>query len=200
MPFIPEIVTYINDELKGGSLNKKILQPAKFDGLSTTVFRSKSGSKDSEQLPAIISASGQVELITPDQKYALQVYHKCTRKAYSIQKKGSVGDAYDYKLAADMQMIVIMNADRTGRTKDMLEPVIMFGIPQRLSKQMISDLKLGSSMITVIESVMDHNAVSKSEYPQSPMIFNEKMGIFMIRYRIETTFSQACVDACLCQP
>jgi hypothetical protein len=200
MPFISEIVSYINEELKGGSLNKEKLQPGKYFGLSTTVFRSKSGSKEQEQLPAFISASGKIELITPDQKLALQVYHKCTRKAYTLVKKGSVGDSYDYKMTADMQLVVIINTGRTGKAKDMLEPVLVFGLPQRLNSKLMNDLKIGSCLITVVDSVLDHYSVSKSEYPQSPIFFNEAMGIFMIRYKIETTFSQACVDACLCQP
>jgi hypothetical protein len=66
MPFINEIVTIINDELKGGSLNKEKLQPAKFYGLSTPILRKKGS--DNEQLPAIVTADGKIEVIAPDGK------------------------------------------------------------------------------------------------------------------------------------
>jgi hypothetical protein len=198
MPFINEIVTIINDELKGGSLNKEKLQPANFYGLSTQIVRKKGS--DTEQLPAIVTADGKIEVIAPDAKYALQVYHKCQDKSYSYEKKGSVGDSYYIKMIADMQMIVILNTKRSARTKDLLEPLIMFGMPQRLTAAVMGDLQLNNSLIRPFASILDQFQVAKSEYPNSGYFFNEQICCFMIRYKIETIFSQACIDACLCQP
>lgn len=200
MPFLNQITDYVNQSLKAGSLNKEKLQPAKFYGLSTVISRSVNGSKDQskiEILPAIVSADGKSTPITPDSKMAIQVYHKLGNKAYSYEKK-SYGDDYFIKCSSDMTMVVITNSKLTGKAKDVLEPVVLFGIPQRISQALIAELKINSCLITPLASNMDHLQVFRQEFPQSEYFLNEQISMFSIRYKIDLTFSQACVDQCLC--
>lgn len=199
MPFINQILEFINQELKNGSLNKEKLQPAKFHGLSTVITRSNKGKTPDklETLPAMIDEAGKVELITLDSKLALQVYHKLLGKAYSYEKK-SYGDSYLTRCVSDMTMIVITNCELTKSAKEVLEPVILFGLPQRLSVALIADLKLNSCLITPVSSNMNHPEIYRQEYPKADYALNENLSMFSIRYKIETTFSQACIDACLC--
>ena len=200
MPFLNQIITFINDDLKARSLNKEKLQPAKFYGLSTVVTRSTKGSKETsklEQLPAIVDANGKDTPITLDSKLAIQVYHKLNSKAYSYEKK-SFGDDYLIKCISDISMVVITNSKRTGKTKDVLEPLLIFGMPQKLSTALIGDLKINKCTITPLSSNMDALAVYRQEYPQSDYYLTEQISMFLIRYKIELTFSQHCIEQCLC--
>ncbi len=201
MPFNQDITQFINDVLKAGSLNKEKLQPAMFYGLATLVHRSTKGSKDTnkvEQIQAIVTADGKATPITPDDKFALQVYHKLLSKTYSLEKK-SYGDGHDHKCTSDIQMVIITNSKLTGRAKELLEPVVLFGLPQKLSAALFAELKISKCLISPVSSNMDQMQVFKQEYPQSAYFLNEQMSMFTIRYKIELTYSQSCIDACLCE-
>lgn len=197
MPFLDQITKFINDELKGGSLNKKILQPSCYYGLATVATRSKGASKkDVEQLPAYID-NGVLKYITPDSKYALQVYHKLIAKGYSLEKKG-YGDGHFIKNTSELAMVVIINSKLTGRTKDALEPIVLFGMPEKLSTALFADLKLESCLISPIASNMDPVSVFRQEFPKADYFLSEQMSMFLIRYKVEMKFSRSCVEQCLC--
>lgn len=199
MPFLNQIIGFINDELKAGSLNKEKLQPAKFYGLSTIVPRSTKGTAQNqiELLPAILDASGKAIPITPDSKMALQIYHKLNSKTYSKEKK-SYGDEYLINCVSDVSMVVITNSKITGKAKDVLEPVVLFGIPQRLSTALMTDLKINRCLITPLSSNMNQVEVFRQEYPQANYFLTEQVSMFLIRYKIEMVFSQHCAEQCLC--
>jgi hypothetical protein len=199
MPFIEEIVTYINTSLAAGSLNKDKLKPATFYGLSNVIERSKKGVSQSqvELLPAIVDANGKATPITPDSKKAIQIYHKLLSNVYSTEKR-SYGDGYDYKSISELSMVVLTNSKLTGILKEKIEPVVVFGLPQRLSTALIANLKIVRCLITPISSNMDHVQVFATEYPRSDYFLNEQVSMFSLRYKIEMTFSQPCVEQCLC--
>jgi hypothetical protein len=198
MPFLNEITIFINQTLKAGSLNRIKLQPGKLFSISTVVARKKDAAqKELELLPAIVDANRKTIPITPDSKLAIQIYHKLLANAYSYEKK-SYGDGHFIKSTSDMAMVVISNSKMTDKTKDYLESVILFGMPQKLSAALLAALKINNCLITPVSSNMDTVQVFKQEYPQSAYFLNEQVSMFLIRYKIEMTFSQACVDYCNC--
>lgn len=198
MPFINQVIQFIDETLKAGSLNNAKLQPVKFHGLSTVVARIKKGTQDTlELLPGVVSAAGIGSVITPESKVPMQVYHKLVSTAYSLEKKG-VGDSHYMKSVTDVLMVVFTNSKLTGKAKEALEPVVVFGIPQKLSDALRTELKINNCLISVVSSNMDHVALFRQEYPQSDYFLNEGISMFSVRYRIDMTFSQSCVDHCLC--
>lgn len=199
MPFLEEIVQSINQTLKGGSLKNKKLQPANFLGLSTVVARKKDAAqKTAEFFPAIVGINGKIDPIAPDSKYALQVYHKLLQNVYSFEKK-SYGDGHFIKCASSMEMVVLTNSKITGIDKTKVEPVVLFGLPQRPGVALLAELKISHCLITPVSSNMDHTAVFRQEYPQNTYFLNDQQSIFSIKYKIEMSFDQACVDQCLCE-
>ena len=197
MPFLNQITEYINDVLKEGSLKSAKLQPAKYDGIATNISRKKDKAAKLEVIPAIVEGGIIKSLIAPDHKLALHLYHKVISNVYSYNKK-SYGDSYDIKCITDMNLVVIFNTKLTGRAQEVLEPVVIFGLPQRLSTALTADLQIGRCVITPLSSNMDAMIVFKTEFPHHELFLNESMSMFSIKYKIEMTFSQACVDACLC--
>lgn len=196
MPFLDQIVNYVNDQLRAGSLNNSKLQPATYDGISTIVPRKK-GDNQFELLPAIMQEGKLKKYCTPDAKYALQLYHKVMSNVYGIEKK-SYGDSYDIRCITELMLVVFYNSKLTGKAKEVLEPIVLFGLPQRLSTELMSDLQFGNCLISPVSSNMDVLSNFKQEFPNSDYFLNEMISMFSIRYRIEAVFSQACIDACLC--
>jgi len=199
MPFLNEITSFINQTLKDGSLNKPRLQPAKYFGLTTVIGRKKSSSqKELEQLPSVIAPNRKIIPITPDSKLAIQVYHKLLGNTYRKETK-SYGDGHYIRCVSDMAMVVIANSKMTGKANNALESAIVFGIPQRLSTALQMDLNINSCQIIPVSSNLESIQVFRQEYPQSEYFLNDQVGIFSIRYKCELIFSQACVNACLCE-
>lgn len=196
MPFVEEIIEFINDSLKAGSLKKEKLQPVILHGLSTIIpLKKESGLI---KIPAIVDpVSGKYIAMAPDSKYGLQAYHKLLNKVYSYEKK-SQGDEYFIKCTSEMAIVVFTNSKITRRSKAALEPLLLFGMPQQLSEAVITALKINSCRITPVSSNMDATSVFQQEFPQSEYFLTEQVSMFLTRYKIEMTFSQQCIEQCLC--
>jgi hypothetical protein len=197
MPFVEEIIDFINDSLKAGSLKKEKLQPVKLYGLSTIIPK-KDIDKPLQRLPAIVDPlTGKYTAMAPDSKLGLQAYHKLLNKVYSYEKK-SHGDDHFIKCTSELAMVVFTNSKITQRSKAALEPLLLFGMPQKLSDALMTELKIISCLITPLSSNMDAMSVFQQEYPQSDYFLTEQISMFLTRYKIEMTFSQQCVEQCLC--
>lgn len=195
MPFIESIVSYINSSLKERSFNDKRFQPSLFFGCTTVLARKKGEAL--EVLPAVLNESGEYTMIEPRDHLALSVYHKTISNGYGYVKK-SHGDQYEYRCTTEMAMVIINNSKRTGVTAEKLEPLFVYGMPQRLSKSAIDQFKFSNCLITPLASDMDVIRVFKGEYPQSIFFLKPFQQLFLLRYRIETTFDKSCIDECLC--
>lgn len=199
MPFINQVIQFIDAELKAGSLKNSKLQPVTFHGLSTVVARESKKQKGKlELVPGVVDAKGIASVITAESKIPMQLYHKVISTAYSLLPKGQ-GDGHYIKAVTEMNLVVFTNSKLTGKAKELLEPVVVFGIPQKLSNALMMEFKINSCLISPVASNMDHVAIFRSEYPQSDYFLNEGVSMFLIRYRIEMTFSQSCIDKCLCE-
>lgn len=199
MPFIDEIINQINSSLKAGSLNNEKLQPAKYLGIATTVARIKDAKKksDLEILPAIVSPTGTLSFITPEKSYGIQIYHRLLNKQYS-RVKASYGDDYDYKMVSELTLVVLTNSKVTGRAKEALEPLVLFGMPQTVTPALLAELQINSCVIYPTASNLDAVSVFRQEYPNSVYFLNDQSSIFSVRYKIEMSFSKACINKCLC--
>lgn len=199
MPFLNRIADYINETLRAGCFDIGKLRPTVFHGIASVVPRSTNGSNEEsklELLPAIVTANGKINLITPDSRTAVEIYHKVNSNTYSYEKK-SVGDEYFIKCVSELSIVVINNIKLTGKGCDLLEPVVVFGMPQRLSDSLKAELNVDKCLITPINSVMDQLQVFRQEFPTSSYFLNEQTAMFLIRYRVEMTFDRRCVNQCI---
>lgn len=194
MPFSPQITNHINETLKAGSLNKSKLQPLKLYGLCTTIAHKEDDNV--AFLPAVVEA-GKITILTADDKHALKIYHKILSKSYSVERQ-SFGDESSYKSTTDVQLMVYNNSKITGVSKYIIEPLLVFGFPQQLSPQLKNNLGLTKCTISVTGSNFDSVSLFRQEFPGATYFLNQNIELLQIRYRIETIFSTACVDACLC--
>lgn len=199
MPFIKEIVEFINLSLKGGSLNSEKLQPANYIGLTTVMVRQKPGANpnEPEYLPSYLDIHGKLQTVTVNNTLALQVYHKQITNAYQYEKK-SYGKGHKVNSTTEISMVVITNSKIIKAQKDEVEQLIVFGLPQKLSAAVTSDLAIMQSKITPLASNMNQVEVFRQEFPNSDYFLNEEVSMFILRYKVELQFSQACMEKCLC--
>jgi hypothetical protein len=195
MPFLGNIVDKINTTLKASSLNKEKLQPSLLHGISTIVGREKvTGSV--EFLPAIFQ-DGKAKLLTPDDKYSVIIYHKLVSKVYGVSKSG-YGDGNNYTETAEMAMVVYLNANRAKIVAEQLEPMLIAGLPVGLPPNDLQSIGLGGCVIHPASSDLDQLRVFRQEYQQSEYFLKPSDQLFLIRYKIVSTFDRRCLNTCLC--
>lgn len=192
MPFIDTIVLHINECLKGCSFTD-----GKFHGIATVIARKKTATAPLETLPGILEGKAY-QTVEPNDKYGLILYHKVISNVYGFERGNSFGDNYNLKCTTEMQMVVWADSIKQNKTAELLEPVIVFGIPFGLTPELKNTLKLIKCVITPLGSAMDRLQVFRLEYPQSEFFLKPEHHFFSIRYRIETTFDRNCVNTCLC--
>lgn len=197
MPFVDRIVKHINDTLKASSLTDKRFQPGRFLGCTTLLARQKG--TQMEVLPATVDKDGEYKLIDTDDRYPITIYHKVLSNGYASAAKQSYGDEYAYKCTTEMTMVVLADSRKIRMQAEQLEPLIIYGIPQRLSQQLMTDTAIRSCLITVSGSVLDKINVFKSEYPSTDYFLKPFHQLFSIRYRIEAGFDKNCIQRCLCE-
>lgn len=200
MPFIEKIVDYINTSLKDSSLKDKRFQPGKYVGL-TTVLPRMNGTV-LEQLPATCDENGEYKTVEPNDKFNIIIYHKTISNIYTkvTQQPGikSYGDDYALKCTTEMQLAVIADLRKVKMLAEQIEPLVIYGIPQRLTDALMVEFGFRSCLITPTASVMDKINVFRQEYPQTAYFLKPFHQLFLIRYRIETGFDKNCVEKCLC--
>ena len=195
MPFINTVVDFINDHLKGGSLNKNNFQPGKYYGVASSI-----GSADDKAIliPGVINTDGEIEEVSPDDIYNIQIYHKMIGNNYGVQKKSSYGDDYDVVTTTEMQAFVFAQSDKIKMTAEQLETHIVFGMPGGISNLLLSDLNIKLNTIQVISSDMDKIRNFKNEYQGVQFFLSPEHIFFSVRYQVRQLFDRSCVDACLC--
>lgn len=200
MPFLDQITSFVNDTLKASSLNNSKLQPTQLYGISSIVARPvKPGSTDLEILPAIVKGDTSVTLLTPDSKTAFQMYHKANNNTYSKQTKPSgFGDDYDLQVVTELQLIIFCNTKLSGFTKENLETILVFNMPQRLPAATISELGIKNCQILVVSSNTNPQQIFNQEFPKSKYFLTEGITMFSINYRVTLTYDQSCVAKCAC--
>ena len=194
MPFLDKITTAINEALVS-SLSEKRFALSQYLGIATVLARPKGSGV--EFLPAVVDLSGEYKLVEPSDKYGLQVYHRTISNTYSRAKK-SYGDEYNYSALSEMSMVVIADSRKLKMQATELEPLIIYGLPQRLPASLMSETGFATCLITPLSSNMDKVAVFRQEYPGTDYFLKPFQQLFSIRYRIESSFDKNCVNQCLC--
>lgn len=194
MPFIAETAKAINEALRHGSLNNSKLQPLRMEGVATVLGRKRSSDAQIETMPALVASDGNVQLIEPNDRYNLIVYHKVISSVHGQQKADSFGDFYSLRSSTEMQMIVIGNSKRIGAGATSIEPLMLLGMPAKV--QGMNGTR--EMQIIPISSVLDTIQVFRSEYPQSEFFLKPADFMLSIRYRVEGILDKRCIEYCLC--
>jgi hypothetical protein len=197
MPFTDKIVGFINDSLKASSLKDKRFQPGRFIGIATPMARTLKSGQGVELLPASCDEQGNYKLIEP-QEVPITVYHKIVSNAYTSARQANYGDEYVYKNTSEMQMIILADQRKVRLSSEQLEPLLIYGTPQRLSSALMQQLKFASCLVMPTGSTMDRIVVFRQEYQGIEYFLKPYHILFSIRYRIEATFDKNCINQCLC--
>jgi hypothetical protein len=199
MAFQDSIVQFINEALKGSSLNNKKFQPAAYNGIASVVARPKDGGQ-LELLPAVSVGNADYKPVEPNDKFNLVIYHKVNSNNYQYQKQDSYGDGFSIKSTTELSMIVWVDGKKAGITPEQAEAFIITGFPFKISEVARKTIGIKSCLITPLAADMDKLRVFRQEYQNVKFFLRPHHIFFQLRYRVELVFDQRCLLTCGCGP
>lgn len=198
MPYISNIVDWINVQLKANALKDARFQLGTLNGLAQLIPYSEAGKDTITKFsPAI---PGTKKLIVPEDKQSIIAYHRLIRNSYSTaQQSAQFGNGNSLTACiSDMLMIVMADSERLKLSQPELEALIVQGLPQAMPKADKEPLQLINVLVSNYESNFETIQIYNQEY--RGVVFNAVPSFFMIgiKYRIEATFKKGCFQICDC--
>lgn len=194
MPYLKEIVQYINDGLKVSVLTDARFSDALLHGISMPVVIEAKKTT----IPGIISNDGEIKYVTPDDVNALSIYHRINGKGYSLSKD-SVGESDNYLVEKiDMSMFVFGLQNKLELSADQLETLLMAGFIDKIPKADWQGLQIRKNIITLTSSNFNTKAIFTNEFQGVKYFLKPEHILFEIKYTIENDFNKICFKKCDC--
>lgn len=194
MSSLNSITKIINDSLKAKPFSDKRFQKVAAFGVSKLLPYKKGDLM--EYIPTELNDNGEGIKLVPDDKNPIQIYHKVNGITYSLQKQ-QFGNTNDYMVrVANMSMIVFGQRNLIKLNEDMLDLYILSGLPSKLTKEQLTELKLNDCTIT--SSTTDFNSVAlwSREYNSKQYYLKPEHLFFEVKYQIECKLKKSCVNTC----
>ena len=182
---LDHITNQINASLGDGSLADKRFKPAKFFGVASAF------EKQGVISPGVMHEDGEIETVVPDDRYALQVYHKLNTISYADSKATSYGDNREVVRVMDMSAYVFAVSNRVHMQAEELEPYISFGLPQEVN---IPGHR--TCIVRAVGADMDKIRNYKNEFQNIKKFLAPNHIFFSVRYQAKMVVNQECVFAC----
>lgn len=192
MPYLNKIVECINEDLKASTVKGNPLQNSLLGGIARTVtFTSTDDNGDITIKKPVEFKDGKEINHLPDDRYAIQIYHKIKGITYEEEKE-SYGDGKDINEKASMEMIVFADEARLGLSMEDLAHLINVGLPTQVKASRVckEDIKRVSISINSVNT--DSEQLFKSETGLGEYSLKPQSIYMSLSYTIETVSVKNC--------
>lgn len=191
------IVEIINSSLKEKAFNDKRFQKVAAYKVSKSLpYKSEDSGQGYSYLPTEINDKGDGVALTPDDRFPVMVYHKMYSTANS-NAPSQYGNSNDIvRRTFQMSMIIFAQRDKIKMSEDLLELNIIYGMPSKLSKTQLADLKLRNVTITLGSTDFNSLSLFLREYNTKKYYLKPSYLFFEMRYTIECDVHKACINTC----
>jgi len=193
MPFIKEIVEFINTSLADTTLSDKRFK-AKYIGISQTSWR------EEDAFPIITDDAGDGEFEAFNDAYNTIIYHRCLGADYALDEDKPFGDGNtNFIETAVMRMIVWAKKDSTKLTQEQMFFQVLSGVvyaPQRSSftqdgLNQPPQIAVGAVNNEAFAVFNNEFKIKDLNYPIKPEHI-----YFSIDYTIKTYYNSTCTGIC----
>jgi hypothetical protein len=182
------IIDIINDAICD------IVKGAAVNGLAATMYRTTNDGKQ-QQIPAIVSKSGEGKYIGLDDTYPAQIYHRLNSIAANLVARSGYGDAAaDYRNVYNLSMIVYLNRRRSQMLPDDFVLMIQNKLPSNLSIDAFKNISVIVTAVNLNEQNVFNGEYSNTDFKTSP-----DCNLFSITYTIDAVYQKQCVHLCACK-
>ena len=192
MPFLKEIVDYLNTGLTSGNLSQY---------KTNCVGITQTGHREGDSFPVIFSDKGNGEVDAFNDSKDLTIYHRCLDIQYTLENTTSQfgnGGANFIEIAV-MKMIVLGKRDVVLLTQEQLAFKVISGFSTNPPRAdfVLSGL-VQSPVITITNVDKNSQSVYQNEFKLAGVEYPIKPNhlYFAINYKITTHYNSSCTDAC----
>ena len=193
MPFIKEVVDYINTSLQSDKLSASVYK-TKLMGIAQT------GIREDDNFPMIVDSNGQGVFEAFNDAYNLVIYHRCLSSNYTVDVDKGFGDNNANMIEeASMKMVVWGNRNSLNLTQEQLFFQIISGITNNPARSYFTQNGLNQPPIISIGAVTNNSQdVFNSEFKINGVSYPIKPEhiYFSINYSITTHYAASCTDGC----
>ncbi len=196
MPYLKNIVNFINISLQSTVLKDKRFQNSKVVGITQSIVRKKGDAF--EYVPSYIDDKGEIKYIGVDDSFDIMIYHKVNTISVSkanVNKGYGDNTAYDANVAR-MSMIVFGQRNKLMLSNDDLSIYLQSSMPEAVSKKLLNELQFKAANINISDIVLNDQQVFQEEYQGFPFFLKPEQYLFKINYTIESAFLKKCFNTC----
>lgn len=191
MPYLSQIVDYINEGLKSGPLKRKSFQEGKFYGLAQSIAK-YSGDKQSAE-PVIYTDGKEIQCFVDD-TYSFQIYHRAQSIASAYAAQNQFGDGRrDLTETVNMIAVVFADAERLSVSQADLAYLILSGLSFEIKNSDLGNTNLKSITITPQTANLNSPSVFQGEYQLAEYPLKPQSIYFAVNYQIETLSDKNCL-------
>lgn len=190
-----QIVKQINTDLTSGQFSSKRFQKGRFSAIAELVVKVDGDQR--QTLPTITDTSGNEVILTIDDKYPFQLYHRHTGSTVEpADTEEQFGNRRARKETAQMLMVVIGDRKRLKLTKEEIITGIMLGMPLELGSTFLTNNSLDSVNIVPGDFNLSREDAWNTEYNTEQVRIKPDMIFFTMAYTIETQAKVGCINIC----
>jgi hypothetical protein len=147
--------------------------------------------------PCTTDDSGDAKIVGINNTHPLQAYHRNNGSSFSIAPDKQFGDGVTRNQITSMSLFVIAQRSRIKMTPEDLLLLVASGIPGELTQAQRETLKLKGCTISLQSVDVNAQNIFKREYQiQKPL--DPQVIMFELKYQIECSFSNACINTLCC--
>lgn len=195
MPFLKEIVDYINTTLKDGALSTSSFKVAQH-GIAQLVPVNDEDAQNS--LPLLVSHYGSGEFVGIDQRYSIITYHRCLEKTYTNSTENFGRGNADKIENNRMRLVVYADRAALKRTPEQIADIIVAGLPGVLPRTFYTNKTgLNGAEVIPVLTEMDALTVWGNEYQGYPYKMPMESCLIAIEYTAQVRFNASCIEDCI---
>lgn len=191
---IPQIIDFINEEIKNNVFVGEILQKSSINGIVYYIPRSN----EAEDLVPSIFENKKQKLVELTDKLNIIIYHtiKNSTKTFDNAQYGDANNIITNNIICSM--FVYINGKNVEICKEDLDVLINSYFPTKIDVALKSKLKITDCYITPLSTDFDGYALYKREYKLSQFNLKPYDSFFEIKYQIKLKTKKDCINKCSC--
>lgn len=201
MPYLKQIATAINSELKLTAFNESRFANADFNSLAYPILVDNREDKNIT-IPCVALTNGEYKPMMFDDSLPMAVYHKVLSKVYQVSTSTeSFGrkSSKNIKAIAQMQMICLANRQLIKILPDDLEAMFVMNFPSGKETSFSTIDAVDLLNVKPVSSDTDFIRIWANEFRGLEFQVNQDRAILSLNYTIESTFKTNCFTTCDCQ-
>lgn len=189
---IQNIIEIINETLKTNAFNDIRFSGAKYFGLSSLY------SIENEVSPFVVDDYGQAIYCGYDNTTPLIIYHRTISAQNNLDRTKAVVNDKLLSRQYTMNLIVTAQREKIQLTAEDVDLLIASAWKSNFTQQQLIDFNLRGCNLNYVSTNYSTSALLQREYTGKNIINEPSLILFEIRYTVELTFNNGCLEILCC--